>query len=198
MAHSSLSLIAMFGIVIVFVVPPFVVSAFNSSTYYPLATITPSKVYTLESQNFYVNVTNRGSTPVLFVIVEVPSGLENAGIGSKPYWTSTQIPQENNYSISWGISNIQKVLLPNESTVLGFSANVLKAGTYTLIVTERFQDGSNSSSQVEITAISPSLGIIDVRYLAYVLAAIALLLPITQTFVLKFRRKKLRIRQRSS
>jgi hypothetical protein len=150
-------------------------------------------VVTLESQNFYLNVTNRGIAPVLFVYVSVPPGIENAGVGSNPYWTATVLAQKDNYSISWGISNIQKVLLPNQSTVFGFSANVLKAGTYSLVVTERYEDGSISLSQIEIAATSPSLGIIDVRYLAYILAAIALLLPISQTLVLKFRRKNVGI-----
>jgi hypothetical protein len=173
-------------------------SAFTSTPPDYLASITPSGVVTLESQNFYLNVTNRGFTPVLFVYVGVPSGLENAGVGGNPYWTSTVLNQKNNYTISWGISNIQKVLLPEQSTVFGFSANVLKAGTYSLIVTEKFQDGTNLSSKIEITAISPSLGIVDVRYLAYILAAIALLLPISQTLVLKFRPNKTGIHQRSS
>jgi len=155
-----------------------------SGSFYPtsqVATISPSEVYTLESQNFYVKVTNVGSEAVFFVNVTVPSALDYVGFGQTPNWVGTQVTHGGNYTMSWIIRNLQFVLRRNDSATFAFSANVIESGVYPITVTEQHQNGSSDTSLVYVTAISPSaLGLVDVRYLAYILAAVALLLPAGQ------------------
>jgi len=154
--------------------------------------ITPSSVYSYESENFLVTVNDTKPIPVLSVSITVPLALQIVGTDQNPDWTHLITRNQSSYTASWyGQSRIQggRLVQPGNSSTLGLSLNVPGPGTYRLAVTALYFDGSNESWQTAIVVSNPSLLGLDVRTLVYFLGAIVILLPVSQSIVLALRRR---------
>lgn len=154
--------------------------------------ITPSNVYSYESENFFVTVNDTKPIPVTSVSITVPLALQIVGTDQNPNWSHLVARNQSSYTASWyGLSRIQggRLIQPGNSSTLGLSLNVPGPGTYRLAVTSFYFDGSNESWQTAIVVSNPSLLGQDVRTLVYFLGAIVILLPVSQSIVLALRRR---------
>jgi hypothetical protein len=154
--------------------------------------IAPSNVYSYESENFFVTVNDTKPIPISSVSVTAPLVLQIVGTDQNPNWSHVLTRNQSSYTAAWyGLIRIQggRLIQPGNSSTLGFSANVPGPGTYQLVVTALYFDGSNESWQTVIIVSNPSLLGQDVRTLVYFLGAIVILLPVSQSIVLALRRR---------
>jgi hypothetical protein len=154
--------------------------------------ITPPNVYSYESENFLVTVNDTRPLPISSVSVTTPLDLQIVGTDQNPNWSHLLTRNQSSYTAAWyGLSKIQggRLIQPGNSSTLGFSANVPGPGTYHLAVTALYFDGSSESWQTVIVVSNPSLLGLDIRTLVYILGAIVILLPVSQSIVLALRRR---------
>lgn len=155
----------------------------------PQISVTPSAVYSYESENFFVTVNDTRPIPIYSVTISVPLGLQVVGTDQNPDWSHVLSRNQTSYIASWyGVSRISGGILvqPGNTATFGFSANVPGPGAYSLAVTAQYFNGSSESlGTLAVIASNPSvLGLTDVRSFVYFLGAIVILLPVVQWMAL--------------
>ena len=155
----------------------------------PQISVTPSAVYTYESENFFVRVKDTAQISIISVNITMPLALQLVGTDQNPDWSHLLARNQTSYIASWyGLARISGGILvqPGNTSTFAFSANVPGPGAYSLRVAALYFNGSSASlGTLAVVASNPSvLGLTDARSFVYLLGAIVILLPVVQWVVL--------------
>lgn len=150
-------------------------------------------VHTYRSENFYLHVPNEASSAMIRLDVSVPAILELIEEEQKEGWVAQQVKSGDFYIVSWYGRSLEPGSLGNiqsgETLTFGFATHVFGAGDYPLIVTEYFEDGSTQAWIVVVHAYDLSVLGVDARILGFILAAFALLLPVSQSLMMRLHKE---------